>query len=201
MAPSSTRIRRSSRAVSAAVASGRRADESDTGDPQWSDRAGWLGSRAPAPRRAVLELRRSGTSSHALISVQEVAPYICLVGHGTYAWWGTARAGWPGGADQQKRRGGQVTAAEGARIPAGRRDRRRLAGVIDPQSGASDLPKLTDPVVGVAFEGWNDAGDAATGAVEHLELIWDATPLAALDPEDYYDFQVNRPTVPLTGGG
>jgi proteasome assembly chaperone (PAC2) family protein len=55
-------------------------------------------------------------------------------------------------------------------------------------------------VVVVAFEGWNDAGDAATGALEHLELIWDATPLAALDPEDYYDFQVNRPSVSLIGG-
>ena len=67
-------------------------------------------------------------------------------------------------------------------------------------SGADDLPTLTDHVVVVAFEGWNDAGDAATGAVEHLELIWDASPLAALDPEDYYDFQVNRPTVSLVGG-
>jgi proteasome assembly chaperone (PAC2) family protein len=55
-------------------------------------------------------------------------------------------------------------------------------------------------MVVVAFEGWNDAGDAATGAVEHLELIWDAEPLAALDPEDYYDFQVNRPTVSLVEG-
>ena len=55
-------------------------------------------------------------------------------------------------------------------------------------------------MVVVAFEGWNDAGDAATGAVEHLELIWDAKPLAALDPEDYYDFQVNRPTVSLVDG-
>src|SRR3712207_2059113 len=78
--------------------------------------------------------------------------------------------------------------------------RRRLAGVIDPKSAADDLPALTDPVAVVAFEGWNDAGDAATGAVEHLELIWDATPLAALDPEDYYDFQVNRPTVSHVGG-
>jgi len=72
--------------------------------------------------------------------------------------------------------------------------------VIDPKSAADDLPELDDPVVVVAFEGWNDAGDAATGAVEHLELIWDATPLAALDPEDYYDFQVNRPTVSLVEG-
>ncbi len=72
--------------------------------------------------------------------------------------------------------------------------------MIDPQRSAEDLPDLTDPVVVVAFEGWNDAGDAATGAVEHLELIWDAKPLAALDPEDYYDFQVNRPTVSLIDG-
>jgi len=79
-------------------------------------------------------------------------------------------------------------------------DRRRVAEVNDPTSSSVDLPELNDPVVVVAFEGWNDAGDAATGAVEHLELIWDATPLAALDPEDYYDFQVNRPTVSLIGG-
>ncbi|SDO04528.1 Predicted ATP-dependent carboligase, ATP-grasp superfamily [Klenkia soli] len=70
--------------------------------------------------------------------------------------------------------------------------------MIDPTP--SDLPRLTDPVVVVAFEGWNDAGDAATGALEHLELIWDAEPLAALDPEDYYDFQVNRPQVSLKDG-
>jgi len=62
------------------------------------------------------------------------------------------------------------------------------------------LPDLTEPVLVGAFEGWNDAGDAATAAVEHLELIWDARPLAALDPDDYYDFQVNRPTVSLVDG-
>jgi proteasome assembly chaperone (PAC2) family protein len=71
---------------------------------------------------------------------------------------------------------------------------------MDPMATSEDLPRLTDPVAVVAFEGWNDAGDAATGAVEHLELTWKATPLAALDPEDYYDFQVNRPTVSLEGG-
>jgi proteasome assembly chaperone (PAC2) family protein len=63
-----------------------------------------------------------------------------------------------------------------------------------------DWPELTEPVLVGAFEGWNDAGDAATSAVEHLELIWDARPLAAIDPDDYYDFQVNRPTVSLVDG-
>ena len=73
--------------------------------------------------------------------------------------------------------------------------------MIDPKPTADDLPELDDPVVVVAFEGWNDAGDAATGAVEHLELIWDADPLAALDPEDYYAFPDTRPTVALVDGG
>ncbi len=51
-----------------------------------------------------------------------------------------------------------------------------------------------------AFEGWNDAADAATGAIEHLEREWKARPFAAIDPEDYYDYQVNRPTVRLVDG-
>ena len=54
----------------------------------------------------------------------------------------------------------------------------------------ADLPELTDPVMIAAFEGWNDAGEAATSAVEHLARVWDAEPFAALDPEEYYDFQV-----------
>jgi hypothetical protein len=51
-----------------------------------------------------------------------------------------------------------------------------------------------------AFEGWNDAADAATNAIEHLEQEWQAKPFAAIDPEDYYDYQVNRPTVRLVDG-
>jgi proteasome assembly chaperone (PAC2) family protein len=61
-------------------------------------------------------------------------------------------------------------------------------------------PELQSPVLVAAFEGWNDAGDAATGAIEHLELIWDATPLASMDSDEYYDFQVNRPTVSQIDG-
>ena len=57
------------------------------------------------------------------------------------------------------------------------------------------LPELVDPVLIAAFEGWNDAGEAASGAVEHLASVWDATPLVELDSEDYYDYQVNRPHV------
>ncbi|MFE3199703.1 PAC2 family protein [Embleya sp. NPDC055664] len=62
-----------------------------------------------------------------------------------------------------------------------------------------DLPELIDPVMVAAFEGWNDAGDAASAAIEHLDRVWKGEVFAALDAEDYYDFQVNRPTIWLDG--
>ncbi|MCX4707757.1 PAC2 family protein [Streptomyces fimicarius] len=62
------------------------------------------------------------------------------------------------------------------------------------------VPELIDPVMVAAFEGWNDAGDAASTAVGHLDREWKGEVFAALDAEDYYDFQVNRPTVWLDGG-
>ncbi|MDJ1136371.1 PAC2 family protein [Streptomyces iconiensis] len=62
------------------------------------------------------------------------------------------------------------------------------------------VPELVDPVMVAAFEGWNDAGDAASTAVAHMEREWKGEVFAALDAEDYYDFQVNRPHVWLDGG-
>ncbi|MCA1710229.1 MAG: PAC2 family protein [Actinobacteria bacterium] len=59
---------------------------------------------------------------------------------------------------------------------------------------------LRRPVLLAAFEGWNDAGDGATSAVEHLEAEWGADAVAAIDPDEYYDFQVNRPMVQLVDG-
>jgi proteasome assembly chaperone (PAC2) family protein len=61
--------------------------------------------------------------------------------------------------------------------------------------------QLTDAVVVAAFEGWNDAGEAATDAVNHLLVSWKAKLLATIDPEDYYDFQVNRPHVGFDSDG
>ena len=61
-----------------------------------------------------------------------------------------------------------------------------------------DLRDLVDPVVVIGFSGWNDAGNAASGAVEHLEEAYDAETVFGLDPDDFYDFQVNRPQVQLT---
>ncbi|MER5320251.1 PAC2 family protein [Streptosporangium roseum] len=62
------------------------------------------------------------------------------------------------------------------------------------------LPELVDPVLIAAFEGWNDAGEASSGVIAHLEDEWKATPLVSLDPEEYYDFQVTRPIVEMGEG-
>src|SRR5690349_20727068 len=64
-----------------------------------------------------------------------------------------------------------------------------------------DRMELRDPIALAAFEGWNDAGDAASGAVAHLAEVWTANPVVALDPEPYHDFQVNRPTVSIAEDG
>jgi predicted ATP-grasp superfamily ATP-dependent carboligase len=62
------------------------------------------------------------------------------------------------------------------------------------------IGKLTSPVIIAAFEGWNDAGEAASGVINHLGLAWQATPVGAIDPEDYYDFQVTRPVTEVAEG-
>lgn len=53
----------------------------------------------------------------------------------------------------------------------------------------------------VAFEGWNDAGEAASGAVRALKEVLDVVVIADIDPEDYYDFQLNRPHVEFDDDG
>jgi proteasome assembly chaperone (PAC2) family protein len=71
---------------------------------------------------------------------------------------------------------------------------------VSPRFLTDEIPALREPILIAAFEGWNDAADAASGAVEYLELMWDSNPLAEIDSEDYYDYQVNRPTVRLVDG-
>jgi predicted ATP-grasp superfamily ATP-dependent carboligase len=64
----------------------------------------------------------------------------------------------------------------------------------------SSHPTLRSPVLIAAFTGWNDAGDAASGAVRHLIEAWRAEPVATLDPEEFYDFSTTRPVVRLADG-
>ncbi len=51
-----------------------------------------------------------------------------------------------------------------------------------------------------AFRGWNDAAAAASTALETVAGSLDADVIAQLDPEEFFDFQANRPTITLTEG-
>ena len=57
------------------------------------------------------------------------------------------------------------------------------------------------PALLAAFTGWNDAGDAASGALAWLAGQWDTTELATLDPEPFYDFAETRPRLLLEDDG
>jgi proteasome assembly chaperone (PAC2) family protein len=51
-----------------------------------------------------------------------------------------------------------------------------------------------------AFAGWNDAASAATTALEAMAASLDAQRVAVIDPEEFYDFQVTRPTIRMSEG-
>ena len=59
---------------------------------------------------------------------------------------------------------------------------------------------LESPVMIVAFEGWNDAADVATGTVEHLALTWEARQIAEIGGDEFFDYLDQRPTVRHSGG-
>jgi proteasome assembly chaperone (PAC2) family protein len=62
-----------------------------------------------------------------------------------------------------------------------------------------ERPRLTRPVLIAAFEGWNDAAEAATTAARYLRDRWGARPFASVDPEEFYDFSSTRPEVRIEG--
>jgi predicted ATP-grasp superfamily ATP-dependent carboligase len=63
-----------------------------------------------------------------------------------------------------------------------------------------ERPELRAPIMVCAFEGWNDAGAAATAALAYIRGSFDSREVASIDPEDFYDFTAVRPTVKLVEG-
>ncbi len=61
-------------------------------------------------------------------------------------------------------------------------------------------PDVSSPVMVCAFAGWNDGGEAATTAARYLRDRTGARRFGRLDPEEFFDFQVNRPRVTLDAG-
>ena len=71
---------------------------------------------------------------------------------------------------------------------------------MDPLTWEGDPPALRSPILVAAFAGWNDAAGSATTAVAAVAASLEAEPVAHLDPEEFYDFQVSRPTIHLAEG-
>ncbi|MCS5687346.1 MAG: PAC2 family protein [Acidimicrobiales bacterium] len=64
-----------------------------------------------------------------------------------------------------------------------------------------EAPSLQNPLLVVAFEGWFDAGECATGAIQWIVDQYDARQVAQIDPEEFFDFQENRPLVEIADTG
>lgn len=52
-----------------------------------------------------------------------------------------------------------------------------------------------------AFEGWNDAGEAASDALRYLNKLWGGKKVGSIDADEYYDFQFTRPTIRRASSG
>ena len=59
------------------------------------------------------------------------------------------------------------------------------------------LEGLSSPVVIAAFEGWNDAGEAATSAVKYFQDRFDAVKIGTIESEEFFDFTISRPVIEI----
>jgi proteasome assembly chaperone (PAC2) family protein len=63
-----------------------------------------------------------------------------------------------------------------------------------------ERPELRRPALVAGFEGWNDAGNAASRAVSYLSRTWAAKRFASFDSEELWDYTQSRPQVRLESG-
>ncbi len=71
---------------------------------------------------------------------------------------------------------------------------------MDALAWEAEPPQLRSPALVCAFAGWNDAAGAATTALTTAAESLDAEVFAQVDPEEFFDFQANRPTITLSEG-
>jgi len=62
-------------------------------------------------------------------------------------------------------------------------------------------PLLSEPVAILAFEGWSDAGNTATGCIENISCTYDVEPFAELNSDSFYNYQMRRPIVEVKDFG
>ncbi len=61
-------------------------------------------------------------------------------------------------------------------------------------------PALRSPVLVASFSGWNDAANAASTALGAIAASLETELVARIDPEEFFDFQANRPTIEISDG-
>lgn len=64
----------------------------------------------------------------------------------------------------------------------------------------SDPPELRAPILVCSFRGWNDAAGSASTALATVAGSLDSELIASVDPEEFFDFQANRPMISLEEG-
>lgn len=71
---------------------------------------------------------------------------------------------------------------------------------MDPIIWEREPPALRSPVLVASFSGWNDAANAASTALGAIGSALETELVARIDPEEFFDFQANRPTIEITEG-
>ena len=61
-------------------------------------------------------------------------------------------------------------------------------------------PALREPLLVLAFLGWNDAAESASSGIRYLRRLAQAEPFAEIDPEEFFIFTEQRPQIRLTSG-
>ncbi len=72
---------------------------------------------------------------------------------------------------------------------------------MDPIIWEREPPELRSPVLVASFSGWNDAANAASTALGAIAASLETELVAQIDPEEFFDFQANRPTIAIADGG
>lgn len=69
---------------------------------------------------------------------------------------------------------------------------------MNPEIQLQVRPQLREPALVMSFEGWNDAGGAASTALSFVARAIQSVPLAEISGEEFIDYTVHRPTVRMT---
>src|SRR4029078_3273514 len=92
----------------------------------------------------------------------------------------------------------------GRTAPPTRLSLRRSGGAtvnrMDPIVWEREPPELRSPVLVASFSGWNDAASAAGTVPRAIGAAFETELVARIDPEEFFDFQANRPAIEISAG-